>query len=56
MGTLTNGQQSWERTDAPLRRDALFLQHLSQVRLIARRLQERLPSYIQLDIWLAAHG
>jgi len=34
---------------AILRRDALVMQHLPQVRLIARRIHERLPSYISLD-------
>ncbi len=32
-----------------VRREALVLQHLPQVRLIARRIHERLPSYISLD-------
>jgi len=32
-----------------LRREALVMQHLPQVRLIARRIHERLPSYISLD-------
>src|SRR5947209_16400295 len=32
-----------------LRREALVLQHLPQVRLIARRIHERLPSHISLD-------
>jgi RNA polymerase sigma factor FliA len=32
-----------------LRREALVIQHLPQVRLIARRIHERLPSYISLD-------
>src|ERR1035441_4960639 len=32
-----------------LRREALVLQHLPQVRLIARRIHDRLPSYVSLD-------
>ena len=32
-----------------IRREALVMQHLPQVRLIARRIHERLPSYISLD-------
>ena len=32
-----------------LRREALVLQHLPQVRLIARRIHERLPAHISLD-------
>src|SRR5579864_4884915 len=32
-----------------LRREALVMQHLPQVRLIARRIHDRLPSYISLD-------
>ena len=32
-----------------LRREELVLQHLPQVRLIARRIHERLPSHISLD-------
>ena len=32
-----------------LRRDALVMQHLPQVRLIAKRVHDRLPAYISLD-------
>jgi RNA polymerase sigma factor FliA len=32
-----------------VRREELVMQHLPQVRLIARRIHERLPSYISLD-------
>ena len=34
---------------AALRRDRLILEHLPQVRLIARRIQERLPQHIALE-------
>jgi RNA polymerase sigma factor for flagellar operon FliA len=40
--------------DSILRREALVLQHLPQVRLIARRIHERLPSYISLDDLISA--
>ena len=32
-----------------MRREALVLQHLPQVRLIARRIHDRLPDYVSLD-------
>lgn len=35
--------------DAELRREALVLEHLPQVRLIARRIHDRLPDHISLD-------
>ena len=31
------------------RRDSLIIEHMPQVRLIARRIQERLPQHIALD-------
>jgi RNA polymerase sigma factor for flagellar operon FliA len=40
--------------DSILRREALVLQHLPQVRLIARRIHERLPSYLSLDDLISA--
>jgi RNA polymerase sigma factor FliA len=40
--------------ESALRREALVLQHLPQVRLIARRIHERLPSYISLDDLISA--
>jgi len=40
--------------ESTLRREALVMQHLPQVRLIARRIHERLPSYIALDDLISA--
>ena len=40
--------------ESALRRETLVLQHLPQVRLIARRIHERLPSYISLDDLISA--
>ena len=40
--------------ESTLRREALVLQHLPQVRLIARRIHERLPSYLSLDDLISA--
>src|SRR5581483_11930780 len=40
--------------ESTLRREALVLQHLPQVRLIARRIHERLPAYIILDDLISA--
>src|SRR5215469_3452206 len=40
--------------ESALRREALVLQHLPQVRLIARRIHERLPSYLSLDDLISA--
>lgn len=35
--------------DAALEREALVLQHMPQVRLIAKRIHDRLPDYVSLD-------
>jgi RNA polymerase sigma factor for flagellar operon FliA len=49
MATGTYGYQPANDVDAALRREALVLQHLPQVRLIAKRIHERLPDYVSLD-------
>jgi RNA polymerase sigma factor for flagellar operon FliA len=49
MATGTYGYQSAIDSDAAQRRDALVVQHLPQVRLIAKRIHDRLPDYISLD-------
>ena len=45
----TYGYQSSPDSDAAMRREALVLQHLPQVRLIAKRIHDRLPDYVSLD-------
>jgi RNA polymerase sigma factor FliA len=49
MSTGTYGYQPATDSDAALRREALVLQHLPQVRLIAKRIHDRLPDYVSLD-------
>jgi RNA polymerase sigma factor for flagellar operon FliA len=49
MATGNYGYQTAPEADVALRREALVLQHLPQVRLIARRIHDRLPDYISLD-------
>lgn len=49
MSTGTYGYQPLVDADAALQREALVLQHLPQVRLIARRIHDRLPDYVSLD-------
>lgn len=50
MGTGTYGYQPAAfDSEASQRRDALVVQHLPQVRLIAKRIHDRLPDYISLD-------
>jgi RNA polymerase sigma factor for flagellar operon FliA len=49
MATSTSAYQPDAYVDAELRREALVLQHLPQVRLIARRIHNQLPSYVSLD-------
>jgi RNA polymerase sigma factor FliA len=49
MATATYGYQPDVDADAALRREALVLQHLPQVRLIAKRVHDRLPDYVSLD-------
>jgi hypothetical protein len=49
MATGNYGYQLAPEADAALRREALVLQHLPQVRLIAKRIHDRLPDYISLD-------
>jgi RNA polymerase sigma factor for flagellar operon FliA len=49
MATGTYGYQPDVYVDAALQREALVLQHLPQVRLIARRIHDQLPDYVSLD-------
>ena len=49
MGTGTYGYQPAFDSEAAQRRDALVVQHLPQVRLIAKRIHDRLPDYVSLD-------
>ena len=49
MATGTYGYQPAVNADAALLREALVLQHLPQVRLIAKRIHNRLPDYVSLD-------
>ncbi|PWU12372.1 MAG: FliA/WhiG family RNA polymerase sigma factor [Terriglobia bacterium] len=49
MGTTPAEYRPVSDEAAILRREALVMQHLPQVRLIARRIHDRLPSYISLD-------
>ena len=49
MATATYGYQPAVDADAALRRESLVLQHLPQVRLIAKRIHDRLPDYVSLD-------
>jgi RNA polymerase sigma factor for flagellar operon FliA len=49
MATGTYGYQPAANADAALLRETLVLQHLPQVRLIAKRIHNRLPDYVSLD-------
>jgi RNA polymerase sigma factor for flagellar operon FliA len=49
MATGTYGYQPAVYADATLQREALVLQHLPQVRLIARRIHDQLPDYVSID-------
>jgi len=49
MATTAYGYQAPVDAEAALRREALALQHLPQVRLIAKRIHDRLPPYVSLD-------
>jgi RNA polymerase sigma factor for flagellar operon FliA len=49
MATGTYGYQPDLDADAAVRRETLVLRHLPQVRLIARRIHDRLPDYVSLD-------
>lgn len=47
---VPNGYRSYERESVSIeRRDQLILEHLPQVRLIARRIHDRLPESVSLD-------
>jgi RNA polymerase sigma factor FliA len=49
MGVSTHAYQTALDVDAALRRESLVLEHLPQVRLIAKRIHDRLPDYVSLD-------
>jgi RNA polymerase sigma factor FliA len=49
MGTVTYGYSPAIDDAATMRREALVMEHLPQVRLIARRIHSRLPGHIGLD-------
>jgi RNA polymerase sigma factor for flagellar operon FliA len=49
MSTSNYGYEQSHDAESVTRREALVLEHLAQVRLIARRIHERLPSHISLD-------
>ncbi len=49
MATATYGYQPAVDADAALWREALVLEHLPQVQLIAKRIHDRLPDYVSLD-------
>jgi RNA polymerase sigma factor for flagellar operon FliA len=49
MASTTYGPRTNIDEDAALRREELVLQHLPQVRLIARRIHDRLPDHVPLD-------
>jgi len=48
---MATGSGQYELADAGrmVQREELVMQHLAQVRLIARRIHQRLPSYVSLD-------
>lgn len=54
MGSSSYGPQSIIDDDIASRREALVLQHLPQVRIIAKRIHNRLPSYIAVDDLISA--
>ncbi len=49
MASTTYGPSNQVDEDAAQRREALVLEHLPQVRLIARRIHDRLPDHIPLE-------
>jgi len=54
MASGSYGPQSIIDDDIASRREALVLQHLPQVRLIAKRIHDRLPSYVAVDDLVSA--
>ena len=54
MGSSSYGPQPVIDDDIAARREALVLQHLPQVRLIAKRIHDRLPSYISVEDLVSA--
>lgn len=53
-GTASYGPQLAADEDAVLRRERLVIEHLPQVRIIAGRIHDRLPSHIPLDDLVSA--
>jgi RNA polymerase sigma factor for flagellar operon FliA len=49
MASTTYGPRNNVDEDVALKREALVLEHLPQVRLIARRIHDRLPDHIPLE-------
>ena len=49
MATLPHGYSDFIDDGAAARREALVMAHLPQVRLIAKRIHDRLPSHVSLD-------
>src|ERR1700740_3861095 len=47
-------KNSPQRSHAPEERERMILEHLSQVKLIARRIHERLPESVNLDDLISA--
>jgi RNA polymerase sigma factor for flagellar operon FliA len=54
MATSPNGYRPAADDDIVARREALVLEHLPQVRLIAKRIHDRVPSHISLDDLISA--
>ena len=54
MGATSYGDLAVLGEEYALRREALVLQHLPQVRLIAKRIHGRLPSHISMDDLVSA--
>jgi len=54
MATLPYGYQGTIDGDLAARREGLVLAHLPQVRLIAKRIHDRLPHYVSLDDLVSA--
>ena len=54
MVSTSYGPQASIDDDVALRREALVLQYLPQVRLIAKRIHDRLPSYVAVDDLISA--
>jgi len=55
-GTASYGPQFAVDEDAALRRERLVIEHLTQVRIIAGRIHDRLPSHIPLEDLVSAES